>query len=90
MEFILLDGRHKGLPLFKFAVILRGSQNRIELFHKMRIWCWDTYGASTERDACMRMWKLHTWNWAWHVDDECSRIYFKDEAELTMFKLKWC
>jgi hypothetical protein len=87
MNIITLDARFKGYHKFKYAIELHG-QHAVKTFHEMRVWCWETFGPSTERDSALKM-RESVWTWSWIVEDTTTRIYFKDSEELTMFKLKW-
>jgi hypothetical protein len=58
-------------------------------FLEWQNWCWNTYGQGSERD-----WAYHlkdTIKWAWDTrKSHLPRLYLKGDAELMMFKLKWC
>ncbi len=66
---------------------------REKLFTDLRKWCWETFGASVERDY---IYLYHLDNeikpqWSWHNDiqDKANYLYFKDDIALTHFQLKW-
>lgn len=96
IDIIKLDRRHSSYPFMKYYVTPRGyyKEEKIERFIELRNWCWETYGPGVERKYIT----LHPTDtmlesknrWAWHTEEDYTRIYLKSDAELTLFKLKWC
>jgi len=97
-----MDRRHTGHEKFAYyvhpsalppqrrgyAFITSGIKlvDRAHMFNQWRVWCWETWGAGTERDnpGIEELAK-----WAWHTDQDQLRIYFRSEQELNWFKLRW-
>lgn len=92
-----LDRRHTCYNIMKYhvevALDIWGKENRVAKFMEYRNWCWETFGPGVERKWIL----LHpTGNgmeslnrWAWHTEYEEVRLYFKSDAELTLFALKF-
>ena len=94
MRIIRLDKRHTGHGIFTHMVEPYGRGNEpFEQFQAWRIWCWETFGASSERgyvklvpgaqgmraDVC----------WCWYTEYHNFRLYFRDEATFGAFLLRW-
>ena len=84
-----LDKRYNGYLFYKYAVkpIWRPEYTYLsseydQLFVKVRNWCWEIYGSSTELGLLSR-----NKHWAW--DTKYRRIYLKYDEELAFFKLKF-
>lgn len=67
-------------------------------FSEVRIWCWETWGASTElsewlKDAASAGIspnnKSHNLNYCWVNDQFNKRIYFGNQGAATHFALRW-
>lgn len=104
LEIKKMDGRHTGFPEFTYYAKTynfwhfkdRSNQN---LFFEIREWCWQTWGPSKE----IKEWlldtdwqnnntvepKCHNEHWCWEYDGTASRIFFRTEKELVLFKLRW-
>jgi len=85
-----LDRRHTGNHYFAYYATPSESSamnQNIATFHAWRVWCWETFGPSGERDSMIRM-KSQTAQWAWDTEFQHLRLYFKEDA-FTLFKLKW-
>jgi hypothetical protein len=85
-----LDRRHTGNHYFAYYVTPNASSTiyqHIVIFHDWRLWCWETFGPSGERDAMIKI-KSQTAQWAWDTEFHHLRLYFKEDA-FTLFKLKW-
>lgn len=85
-----LDGRHSGHGTFTHRVRISGpKQEKIDMFHRVRTWCWETFGPSTERDTYTSA--NVTAPWAWHLDSQhyIPYIYLKTNREQMLFTLKW-
>jgi hypothetical protein len=96
-KVIQLDKRYAGSQLFKWMVDFSSVHmdfNRRQNFQKIRIWCWETFGPSAELDLVWGIYTGHdpfeaTDRWSWRTENSELRIYFKSNAELSMFKLQW-
>lgn len=69
-----------------------GTDNRIQHFQELRNWCWETFGPGVERKWILLKAgdKLESVNnWAWHTEYNEMRLYFKSDAELALFYLKF-
>jgi hypothetical protein len=87
-----LDRRHTGTEHFKYRVRIDGSRDdRVKKFLEIRQWCWDTWGASAERDFAVVETPTH---WAWHTGRDILYeplfVYLVSDADASFFKLKWC
>jgi len=80
-----LDKRYAGHYYYKCFVTPYATSGDAYLkdFIDFRIWCWETWGPSTELDISFRN-KF----WAWDTKDSHFRIYLNDEA-YTFFILKF-
>ena len=64
-------------------------------FSEVRIWCWETWGPSTELsewllDASKGINNIsHNANYCWVNDQFNKRIYFTSQAAATHFILRW-
>ena len=82
-----LDARHTGYTKFKYYVsTIRVVSNDVahSNFNTKRAWCWTQFGPSAERD-----WVEGDTVWAWDTEFQHLRLYFKSDAELSMFLLRW-
>jgi len=92
-----LDRRHTCYNIMKYHVEITldiwGSENRVAKFMEYRNWCWDTFGPGVERKWItlgVGEKGLETLNsWAWHTEHNEMRLYFKSDAELALFTLKY-
>ena len=70
-----------------------GIENRVAKFMEYRNWCWEAFGPGVERKwIALNVGEkgLETLNrWAWHTEYNEIRLYFKSDAELTFFTLKF-
>ena len=85
-----LDRRHAGHDMFKCRVRVTGlSEERMDQFHAIRVWCWENFGPSTERDTYAHIQPNSPW--AWHIDPNryIPYIYLRTDKEEMLFKLKW-
>jgi hypothetical protein len=98
-----LDRRHNCHGIMKYHVEtgydIWGSDLRIARFKEWRAWCWEQFGPGTEskwivlqpvatgNNGECRMESVE--RWAWHTEHNEMRLYFKSDAELAWFKLKW-
>lgn len=88
--------RHKAHDIFAYYVTPQhsflpyaSSSSKSFEFNQWRIWAWETWGPSAERDSSfVRGWKDKP-VWAWHTEDSQLRIYLRTEKELNWFKLRW-
>lgn len=91
LGFQELDRRHKGYGTFAYRVsIVRGKEHAVAVeFNKLRLWCWETFGPSCERDI-HEMVNPHA-PWAWHIDSDyfIPHIYLAHGEPESLFKLKW-
>lgn len=82
-----LDRRYTGSGQFKYYISPKGISTWAvskPLLHTWRMWCWEQWGASGERDWCP-----DDSVWAWDTEHHHLRIYLKGDKELSMFHLKW-
>lgn len=91
LKLVKTDGRHAGHDYFTHYAEL-SLQNKlisnIERFTEMRVWCWDQWGPSTERDFYAVIDRIDS-GWAWHLFGPTLRIYFESEEKASWFMLKW-
>ena len=89
--------RHKAHNLFayyvkpKYTFFPHAANNTSTnfRFNEWRMWAWETWGPSAERDSpFVRGWKDNP-VWAWHTEDNQLRLYLRSEKELNWFKLRW-
>ncbi len=92
------DKRHTGYDEFGYVVDVQPPSlgrrtERILDFLEIRQWCWETLGASCEREHWLELnaKKAGTLNqrWCWHTDFGNFKIYIRTEADVNWFKLKW-
>lgn len=98
LDYEALDGRFTGDGIFSHRVSVQSSLgnfiDRSAEFQKLRIWCWETFGPSVERDSYIdRFWRIRERlnpYWAWHFSGirDNSYIYLTEQG-FTQFKLKW-
>jgi hypothetical protein len=81
-----LDRRHNGHTEFKYSIspTPRDYIESRRLLTELRIWCWTTFGPSSELG-----WSETPQLWAWDTEHGNKRIYLKSDAEMTFFKLKF-
>jgi hypothetical protein len=95
LKVIKTDNRHTGSYLFKYYVVVpryESINGRLVNFIAMREWCWETWGASCERDFHIRIIESELLNekWCWHTDSKHEmRLYLKSETELNWLLLRW-
>jgi hypothetical protein len=92
-----LDKRHTCYKIMKYHIEVTldiwGSENRVAKFQEYRNWCWGTFGPGVERKWILLkpgtdgMESINTW--AWHTEYTEMRLYFKSDAELALFALKF-
>ncbi len=79
-----LDQRYAGGHHFKYCVDFVFKQH--EDFINKRNWCWETWGPGCE----LKFIDLESKPaWAWITDTHRIRLYFKDDAEVNWYKLRW-
>jgi len=93
MNVIKLCRRHKGHASFKYAVHFPNSTPK---FNDARVWCWETFGPSTE------LWNMRAgslngrgskvvWSWITYEritsDAGAPRIFLEDDEHLALFQL---
>lgn len=88
--------RHKARDLFAYYVTpvynllpVAASRTRTHVFNEWRIWSWETWGPSAERDSIFLRDRKEPSLWAWHTDGGQLRLYLHSEKELNWFKLRW-
>jgi len=86
-----LDKRHNGHLYYKYSVApiwnskyTYASVEYDKLFNNVRVWCWETWGPSTEF-----IFPFRNKHWAWDSEFKHRRIYLKYDEELLFFKLKF-
>ena len=99
------DKRHKAHSHFKWVVenpgvhrLRSANVEAIAKFSDIRQWCYDSWGASVEID----MWKfqfnhpaqffMQNKHWCYDVNTTNvpqMKLYFRTDAELAFYKLKW-
>ena len=68
-------------------------------YQEIREWCWQTWGSSKELNEWLRS-NFHLMtngenspcqnaHWCWITDQSYSRIYFRTDKEIMLFKLRW-
>jgi hypothetical protein len=90
-----LDRRMNGHGFFKYGVDFAYDRNP-PAFDEVRLWCWETFGASTELDiwhARDRPVDTRNERWAWdrgHYNKSFRCIiYLATDEEAAWFKLRW-
>lgn len=88
--------RHKAHDVFDYYVTPQysflpyaSSSTRSFKFNEWRIWAWETWGPSAERDSTFLRDQKELPLWAWHTEEESLRLYLRSEKELNWFKLRW-
>jgi hypothetical protein len=80
-----------GYGKFSHRVVIKNRRlERFEFFNEVRVWCWETFGPSTELSVQSWLAKPSE-HWSWRIDtrdDDCY-IYFKTEDDLSFFKLRF-
>lgn len=96
MRVTRLDRRHTGHEIWTHMVEPRGRITEVfEEFQAWREWCWETLGPSMERDYVKLIPNQFgilpnpQTAWCWYTEYNHLRLYFKDEAALSSFMLKW-
>lgn len=79
-----LDKRYTGGYYFDYCIDFYYKQST--QFRNVREWCWQTWGPSAELRFVTKEEDL---KWAWITDNYRIRIYFKSEAEVNWYKLRW-
>ena len=86
-----LDKRHNGHLFYKYSIApiwqskyTYATAEYDQLFVNARIWCWETWGPSTEF-----MFLSRNKHWAWDSEFNHRRIYLKYDEELAFFLLKF-
>lgn len=80
-----------GYGNFKYGVNFYGTRDIA--FDDVRLWCWETFGASTELDIWEDREGRRNPRWAWdrgqyNKNFRCM-IYLSTDAEASLFTLKW-
>ena len=94
------DKRHTAHGRFQYYVEIKHDgwpERRAvhEKFFELRLWCWETWGPSTELsewlvDASKGITNIsHNADWCWVNDQFNKRIYFTNQAAATHFALRW-
>ena len=87
-----MDRRHTGHRYFTHYFEFYSTEFN---FSEVRIWCWETWGPSTELsewlvDASKGITNIsHNADWCWVNDQFNKRIYFTNQAAATHFALRW-
>ena len=99
MKFVIkkTDKRHTGSTIFEYVVDVQNPgmgrrRERIQQFLEVREWCWNTLGASSEREHWLELYQTNQQSnerWCWHTDFGNFKIYLRTEKEANWFKLKW-
>lgn len=99
-----LDRRHTCYGIMKYHIEtgydIWGSDARIAQFKEWRAWCWDQFGPGTETKWIVltpketapgseQCYMESVERWAWKTEHDEMRLYFRSDAELAWFKLKW-
>ncbi len=104
-HIVRMDKRWAGHRQFLFCVdILQGYASRLDrlrMFNRLRNWCVETWGMSSERDIHIMLAEDLSRaslldnpinkHWSWHANLNTGdlRLYFKSESELNFFTLRW-
>jgi hypothetical protein len=93
------DKRHTGSEQFAYLLEVKSNPGkfdraaRIAEFDQLRQWCWNTWGASCDREHWITMKHQDRFpvnpHWCWHTDFDNYKIYLRTEKEANWFKLKW-
>lgn len=84
LKIAKLDRRFTGGDKFRYCVDFNYRDNHIFVQH--RNWCWETWGPSCEYKFIK---SNDDYNYCWIVDTYRIRLYFKDEAAVNWYKLRW-
>lgn len=84
MKLKKLDARNKGFGSYKYMAIFRNPTDQ-EKFCKIRNWCWEQWGPSSELDFRKGKNEL----WAWLTNEFEVKIYIATDKEYQWFLLKW-
>jgi len=85
MKLIKLDGRYSGVRHWQYAVEFYGDMAKM---FEVRNWCWEIWGASCEREYWTKDPNPNQ-HWSWQCDKYGKRIYFKTDAEASMYLLRF-
>lgn len=91
LKLVRTNGKHRGHEVFPFYVEIPhhlGIGERIKLMNDMRIWCWEEWGSSTERDHYLFLHGSNGNGWCW-LSNYNDRFYFDNDEKLSWFLLKW-
>lgn len=100
IEIRKTDKRHAGHSDFAFVLeVKRGVGSKFDRpamlaeFNAVRAWCWETYGASCDREHWLTMdvnsrYPVNT-HWCWHTEFNELKIYLATDKEANWAKLKW-
>lgn len=93
MRIKKLDKRMNGYGDFKYGVDFTWNWQGPR-FDLVRKWCWDSFGASVERDIWDDLNPLERnakWCWDRGTYNKVNRcvIYLKSDQECNWFKLRW-
>lgn len=91
MNKIELDRRFTGYGKFKYALEYPRKSDFMT-FHRHRVWCWDTFGPSTEIETQYMPYPEDdpiNDKWCWEYTQWKTRIYFKSDQEMNWFALRW-
>lgn len=87
-----LDRRHTGVEVFAYWISPINCKSVPE-FVAWREWCWENFGPGMELYS-LTAWRQYNFDhskyrWGWLTDYSKLRLYFKDDAALTAFTLRW-
>lgn len=93
------DKRHTGSAMFAYLIEVKSNPGkfdraaRIAEFNTIRNWCWETYGASSDREHWLTMNADNRFpvnaHWCWHTEFNELKIYLATDKEANWAKLKW-
>jgi hypothetical protein len=93
------DKRMTGHSQYMYYVDIRASsfsENANLMFYRLRMWCWDTWGASREVDQFDVGLSQPDQDpgdknphWGWINDQYRNRLYLAGVDEAALFTLKW-
>lgn len=90
-KVITLDARYRGNNFFKYRIEPKLATLYAELkwFKESRLWCWDTFGESVERDICIYLQDRPSWCFHYDPSQKYAWIYLKSDHELALYTLRW-
>lgn len=105
-NFTKLDRRHTGFgewkyfidrpPIYDQGKFITAFETK-QIFFMWRSWCWETWGPSKELEEWLDALRnpmlipfCQNQNWCWQNNSHNTRIYLRDDKELSHFLLKWC